>query len=159
MIPDFKGHQFVEDFTPGEPPSLHHCGRCGLKASLRPDGSIYFDIQRIGVFLRTSNSMRFNTSRIPPCKDWSVVRPRPASSALTATPLDPASSRLIPLKLRKANTPAMVDCPSRSETAFDAAQIEYALNLGWLAEGLICKALGYAEPIQHPVDRVARYAQ
>ncbi len=78
MIPDFKGHHFVEDSKPGEPPSLHYCDRCGLKASMRPDGSVYFDIQRTGVFLRTSNSAPFNTSRIPPCKEWSVVRPRPA---------------------------------------------------------------------------------
>jgi len=34
-----------------------------------------------------------------------------------------------------------------------------ALNFGRLAEGPICKAFGQAEPIQHPVDRVARYAQ
>lgn len=78
MIPDFKGHHFVEDSKIGEPPSVHHCDRCGLKASLRPDGSVYFDIQLTGVFLRTSNSSSFNTSRIPRCKEWSVVRPRPA---------------------------------------------------------------------------------
>jgi hypothetical protein len=78
MIPDFKSHHFVEDFTPGEPPSLHHCKRCGLKASMRPDGSIHFDIERTGVFHRTSNRAPYNSSRIPPCKDWSVVRPRPA---------------------------------------------------------------------------------
>ena len=68
MIADFKGHHFVEDSKPGEPPSLHHCDRCGLKASLRPDGSIYFDVQRIGVFLKTSNNLPFNSSRIPHCE-------------------------------------------------------------------------------------------
>jgi hypothetical protein len=78
VIPDFKGHHFVEDSKPGEPPSGHHCDRCGLKASMRPDGSVYFDIQRTGVFLKTSNVSPFNSSRIPPCKGWSVVRPRPA---------------------------------------------------------------------------------
>ena len=78
MIPDFKGHHFVEDSKPGEPPSGHHCDRCGLKASLRPDGSVLFDIERRGVFLKTSPNLPFNTSRIPPCKNWSVVRPRPA---------------------------------------------------------------------------------
>ena len=57
MIPEFKGHHFVEDSKPGEPPSLHHCDRCGLKASMRPDGSVYFDIERNGVFLRTNNSL------------------------------------------------------------------------------------------------------
>ena len=78
MIPDFKGHHFVEDSKLGEPPSLHHCERCGLKASLRPDGSVFFDIQRSGVFLKTSTAFRFNSSRVPACKEWSVVRPRPA---------------------------------------------------------------------------------
>ena len=34
-----------------------------------------------------------------------------------------------------------------------------ALNFGRLADGPICKAFGQAEPIHHPVDRVARYAQ
>lgn len=33
------------------------------------------------------------------------------------------------------------------------------LNFGRLAESPICMALCQAEPIQHPVDRVARYAQ
>jgi hypothetical protein len=42
MIPDFKGHHFVEDFKPDEPPVEHHCERCGMKAELEPDGSIYF---------------------------------------------------------------------------------------------------------------------
>jgi hypothetical protein len=77
VIPDFKGHHFVEDSKPGEPPSGHHCDRCGLKASLRPDGSVFFDIERKGVFLKTITNAPFNTSRIPPCKVWSVVRPRP----------------------------------------------------------------------------------
>jgi hypothetical protein len=78
MILDFKGHHFVEDSKPGEPPSLHHCVRCGLKASMRPDGSVYFDIQGTGVFLKTSPNAPFNSSRVPPCKEWSVVRPLPA---------------------------------------------------------------------------------
>jgi hypothetical protein len=73
MIPDFKGHHFVEDTTPGEPPGPHHCDRCGLKASLRPDGSVLFDIERHGVFLKTSNIVPFNSSRVPACKTWSVL--------------------------------------------------------------------------------------
>ena len=68
MIPDFKGHHFAEDSMPGEPPGAHHCDRCGLKASLRPDGSVFFDIERNGVFLKTSNGAAFNSSRVPPCK-------------------------------------------------------------------------------------------
>jgi hypothetical protein len=46
MIPDFKGHHFLEDSKPGEPPSTHHCDQCGLKVSLRPGGSAYFDFER-----------------------------------------------------------------------------------------------------------------
>jgi hypothetical protein len=72
MIPDFKGHHFIEDTKPGEPPGLHHCERCGLKASLRPDGSVFFDIERHGVFLKTSTVSPFNSSRVPGCKTWSV---------------------------------------------------------------------------------------
>jgi hypothetical protein len=34
-----------------------------------------------------------------------------------------------------------------------------ALNFGRLAEGPICKAFAQTEPIQHSVNRVARYAQ
>jgi hypothetical protein len=67
MIPDFKGHHFVEDSKAGEPPGLHHCDRCGLKASLRPDGSIFFDVERNGVFLKTSTTLPYNTSRVPLC--------------------------------------------------------------------------------------------
>jgi hypothetical protein len=78
MIQDFKGHHFVEDSKQGEPPGPHHCDRCRLKASLRPDGSVFFDIQGNGVFLKTSTTAPFNTSRVPACKDWSVVRPHPA---------------------------------------------------------------------------------
>jgi hypothetical protein len=74
MIPDFKGHHFMEDAKKGEAPGPHHCDRCGLKASSRPDGSVFFDIQRKGVFLKTSTDLPFNPSRIPPCKDWSVAR-------------------------------------------------------------------------------------
>lgn len=77
MIPAFKGHRFVEDSKLGEPPSGHHCDRCGLKASLRPDGSVFFEIKRHGVFLRTSNTAPFNPSRVPPCKGWTVVHSRP----------------------------------------------------------------------------------
>ena len=68
MIRDFKGHHFVEDSKPGEPPSTHHCDRCKLKAALRPDGSVFFDIERNGVFLSTSDNSPFSSSRIPTCK-------------------------------------------------------------------------------------------
>ena len=51
MIPDFKGHHFLEDSKPGEPPGLHHCDRCGLKASLRPDGSVFFTLNGTAYFL------------------------------------------------------------------------------------------------------------
>jgi hypothetical protein len=42
VISDFKSHYFVEDMKPNELPSRHHCLRCGIKAELRPDGSIDF---------------------------------------------------------------------------------------------------------------------
>jgi len=45
MIADFKGHHFVEDSEPGEPPSRHHCEQCGMEAMLRPDGSIFFNVE------------------------------------------------------------------------------------------------------------------
>src|SRR5258708_672490 len=97
MMRDFKGHHFVEDSKHGEPPSTHHCDRCGLKAALRPDGSVFFDIERNGVFLRTDNDSPFKSSRVPPCKGWSVVRPRPAWSAI---PVHPELIPLHPGKLR-----------------------------------------------------------
>lgn len=68
MIPAFKGHHFVEDSKPGEPPGQHHCTGCGLKALMRPDGSVLFDIERNGVFLKTSTKAPYNTSRVPVCK-------------------------------------------------------------------------------------------
>jgi hypothetical protein len=68
MIPDFKGHHFVEDMKPGEPPGAHYCDRCGLEASLRPDGSVFFDIGRTRVFLKAITTLPYNTSRIPSCK-------------------------------------------------------------------------------------------
>jgi hypothetical protein len=68
MIPDFNGHHFLEDSKPGEPPSTHHCQLCGLKAALKPDGSVFFDLERRGIILQPSNTMIFKTSRIPRCK-------------------------------------------------------------------------------------------
>lgn len=53
MMPDFKGHQFVEHFhAKMSRPWLNHYGQYGLKAALRADGSIYFNSQRTGLFLR-----------------------------------------------------------------------------------------------------------
>ena len=76
MLRDFKGHHFVEDSKPGEPSSGHHRDRYGLKASLRPDGSVLFDIQRHGVFLKTSNIVLFNSSRVPACTE-KLIPPHP----------------------------------------------------------------------------------
>jgi hypothetical protein len=66
VIPDFKGHHFVEDSKPGEPPSFHHCERCGMKALLRPNGSAYFDVD--GTVLRTNPDVPLSASSIPNCK-------------------------------------------------------------------------------------------
>ena len=74
MIPNFKGHHFVEDSKPGEPPSGHHCDRCGLKAALKPDGSTYFEVGRRRIFQKPSDRIPLNALPIPAC----TVRPRPA---------------------------------------------------------------------------------
>ena len=68
MIPDFKGHHFLEDTKPGDPPSWHHCERCGMKAVLRPDGSMYFDVDRDGVVIKIDESVTLNASVVPSCE-------------------------------------------------------------------------------------------
>ena len=73
MIPDFKGHHFVEDSTPREQPSAHHCEHCGMEALLRPDGSIFFNVGRRGKFLN-SDRVPLNTLPIPTCN---LIRARP----------------------------------------------------------------------------------
>jgi hypothetical protein len=67
VISDFKGHHFLEDFKPNEPPSRHHCERCGMKAVLRPNGSTDFD-DGSGVQVGISARVPLNTSPVPPCK-------------------------------------------------------------------------------------------
>ena len=74
MIPDFKGHHFVEDSKPGEPPSTHHCARCGMPAMLRPDGLIFFKVGRRGKFLNADRIPQ-NALSVPTCN---LIRPRPA---------------------------------------------------------------------------------
>jgi hypothetical protein len=66
MIPDFKGHHFVEDFKPGEPPSWHHCKRCGVKGMLKPDGSVEF-VAGTGVSVRISSLVQVNIRLTPTC--------------------------------------------------------------------------------------------
>ena len=67
VIPDFKGHHFVEDTKPNEAPSRHHCERCGMKAVLRPDGSIDFlDASEAPVAI--SGNAHLDTSPVAPCK-------------------------------------------------------------------------------------------
>jgi hypothetical protein len=67
MIPAFKGHHFVEDTKPNEPPSLHHCERCGMKAELRPDGSIDF-LDASEAVVGISSNADLDTSPVAPCK-------------------------------------------------------------------------------------------
>jgi hypothetical protein len=74
MIPDLKGHHFVEDWKPNDPPSRHHCEQCGMEAVLRPDGTIFFNVGRRGKFLKTDR-IPTNALPIPACK---LVRPSPA---------------------------------------------------------------------------------
>jgi len=66
MIPDFKGHHFVEDSEPGEPPSRHHCEQCGMEAMLRPDGSIFFNVGRWGKFIN-ADRIPLNALPVPAC--------------------------------------------------------------------------------------------
>jgi hypothetical protein len=66
MIPDFKGHHFVEDALPHKPASLHHCERCGMKAVTNPDGSIDFHVAP-GLVVMVSGEALLVTSVIRPC--------------------------------------------------------------------------------------------
>ena len=75
MIPDFKGHHFVEDWKPNEPPSRHHCEQCGMEAMLKPDGSTFFSVGQRGVFLKAGDRIPLNALPVPLCN---VVSPRPA---------------------------------------------------------------------------------
>ena len=67
MIPDFRGHHFLKDSKPNEPPSEHHCERCGMKALLRPDGSTDFE-DGSGALVEISARVPLNTSPVRPCK-------------------------------------------------------------------------------------------
>jgi len=58
MIPDFNGHHFLEDYVPNDPPSQHHCKRCGMRAVLRPDGSTFFDVGQRAYFSRRTIAFR-----------------------------------------------------------------------------------------------------
>jgi hypothetical protein len=67
MISDFKGHYFVEDTNPDEQPSRQHCVKCGIKAELRPDGSIDFLNGKAVVGI--SGTVELDTLlEAPPCK-------------------------------------------------------------------------------------------
>jgi hypothetical protein len=67
MIPDFKGHHFVEDSKLGEWPIRHHCERCSMKAQLRADGSADFRDKR-GTLVGISGTVPMSASSIPSCK-------------------------------------------------------------------------------------------
>ena len=64
MIADFKGHHFVEDWRPNEPPSRHHCERCGMQAVLQPDGSTNF-VDGSGAMVKVG---ALNTSVVRDCR-------------------------------------------------------------------------------------------
>ena len=66
MTPDFKGHHFVEDVKPNEPPGNHHSERCGMKAVLRPDGSTDF-YERVGVVIGVSAFAPPSALPVQPC--------------------------------------------------------------------------------------------
>ena len=67
MIPDFKGHHFVEDSRPDEWPIRHHCIRCPMKAELSPDGSADFHDGR-GTSVAISGTVPVNAAPIQLCK-------------------------------------------------------------------------------------------
>jgi hypothetical protein len=67
MIPDFKGHHFVEDSKLNEFPIRHHCARCEMKAVSKPDGSTDFD-DGTGAPVGISGPVPLNIRLIPPCK-------------------------------------------------------------------------------------------
>lgn len=67
MIPDFKGHHFVEDSKPGEWPIQHHCEGCSTKAELSADGSVDFRNER-GILVAISATVPMSAAPIPPCK-------------------------------------------------------------------------------------------
>ena len=75
MIPDFKGHHFLEEFKPDQPPAGHYCERCGMKAALTPDGSAYFEVDRRRIFHKPGDRIPLTALPVPSCN---VVRPRPA---------------------------------------------------------------------------------
>jgi hypothetical protein len=75
MIPDFKGHHFLEEFKPDQPPAGHYCERCGMKAALTPDGSAYFEVDRRRIFHKPGDRIPLTALPVPPCN---VARPRPA---------------------------------------------------------------------------------
>ena len=67
VIADFRGHHFVEDWQPNEPPSRHHCERCGMQAVLQPDGSTDF-VDGSGVPVRIGGGVALNTSAVQGCR-------------------------------------------------------------------------------------------
>jgi len=80
MIPDFKGHHFVEDSKPNEPPAPHHCERCEMKATLNPDGSTEFD-DGSEVRISVSAGAPLNAAPVPSCAQISRAL-RPGSRAV-----------------------------------------------------------------------------
>jgi hypothetical protein len=67
VIPDFKGHHFVEDSKASEWPIQHHCEGCSMKAELSADGSVDFRDRR-GTLVGISGTVPVSASPIPPCK-------------------------------------------------------------------------------------------
>jgi len=76
MIPDFKGHHFVETSEPNEFPIRHHCERCGMKGVLWPDGSAEFADGTKAV-VRLSSLTQVNIRLTPVCDLSDPVRTGP----------------------------------------------------------------------------------
>ena len=76
MIPDFKGHHFVETSKPDEFPIRHHCELCGMKAVLWPGGSAEF-ADGTKATVRISSLIQLNIRLTPVCNLSGPVRPCP----------------------------------------------------------------------------------
>ena len=63
MIPDFKGHHFVEITRQ---PEHYRCERCGMVAEMQSDRSVHF-IDGTGITTGLNFNVPLETSHVPRC--------------------------------------------------------------------------------------------
>jgi len=68
MIPDFKGHHFIEDSQLGDGSIRHHCDRCEMEAFSRSDGWTDFYVGTGESFVAVSGNAMLKPSSVPRCK-------------------------------------------------------------------------------------------